>query len=134
VAGFFYFCSVKKFLAMSFICLFALQVGIKSLVAFYFHSFASSEVSDHCIYKTITVCKGSCYVAKQIKIVTSTPGSTENSSPGFDIQSFKDAVCISTITLEMIHTSVDATERPVVIFQDSYSYLFSSSLIKPPIA
>ena len=104
------------------------------MVVAYFHTYATAEKKENCVYKTITVCKGNCYVAKKIKIITSTPGNEKPTAPGFDIHSFKDATCITLSVTDLLNDHDTGTLSPVQHTTHLYSYTFTSHLIKPPSA
>lgn len=129
-----YICSVKRILSLSFIFIFLLQVGIKSLVSFYFQTIAKQEAETHCIYKTLTVCKGNCFVTKQIKIFTSSPNEQNEHQPGFDLQSFKDAVCLQN-PLNDIDFKLNISSHTEIrnVIMQFYFYTPLIELLRPPI-
>jgi len=124
---------VKGIFSILFIFLFTLQVSVKSLVSLYFNSIAQTEASDHCMYKTLTVCKGSCYVVEKIKVFSSQASQETPAVPGFDLNSFKDALCDYPVThsfqfaKKMFLTSINDS------FDSLYHYLPFTFLLRPPI-
>lgn len=125
---------MKKWVALGFFLLFTFQVGIKSLVTLYFQICGKQEKEKHCIYKSITTCKGNCYVIQKIKIITSTPDTGTKNAPDLDINTFKDAVCTVTEMSQLITGGNDNSLFILEVSENNYSYLYSQRLIKPPIA
>jgi hypothetical protein len=85
------------------------------------------------MYKTLTVCKGSCYVVKKIKVFSSQASQESPAVPAFDLNSFKDALCdyplnyAAPFTKNSILTTINDS------FDSLYHYLPFTFLLRPPI-
>jgi hypothetical protein len=108
-------------------------VGIKSMVAGYFGLVNNQKASNNCQYKNITVCKGSCYVVKQIKIFSSEAPAKKTSVPQIDLDTFKEVISDQSEIFSVVKlpegNSIPYTEEDFL-----YSFDFSINLIKPPSA
>lgn len=106
---------------------------MKSVVSLYFNSIAKTEATDNCIYKTLTVCKGSCYVVKKIKVFSSQSEQESPLAPAFDLNSFKDAVA----DYSLIHSIQFTTRMILTAINDSFDSFYChnpfKSLLRPPI-
>jgi len=124
---------VKKLLAALFLILFSFQIAVKTGVVAYYSLFNNNVAEKNCVYKTITICKGNCYVVKQIKLVSSETTTNNKEVKGdFDLNKIQDVVFefesinLSSITKESLHF------YPSMSFQ--YSLITYSNLLKPPVA
>ena len=103
------------------------------MVVLYYHSFDAQKAKDNCEFKSITVCKGSCYVTKQIKVVSSSTNKETEHPQQIDLSSLKDVIGISTkLEVFIPHVFVHAVEWDV-FYNDHYYYQPTNHLIKPPI-
>jgi len=125
---------VKQLAAISFIFLFILQIGIKSLIVCYYHTVDTTTAIENCEYKTITVCKGNCYVAKKIKVITSAPSKNQTQVPSFELSTFKDAVCLACLENISVNFSSIQTLNLFVPVEEHYSFNPVFDLVKPPCA
>lgn len=104
------------------------------MVVFYYQTINTKTARENCEFKTITVCKGSCYVTKQIRLVSSDSNKESNSIPQIDLTNFKEVIAVvSDLETLPYHPS----EGPTRLFNEwgnHYSYQHISNLIKPPIA
>ncbi len=62
------------------------------MIAIYYPRIDTKMALENCEFKTIAVCKGSCYVTKQIKIVSSETNKESQQSQQVDLSSLKDAL------------------------------------------
>jgi hypothetical protein len=124
---------VKKILAIIFLLLFGLQLGIKSMVAGYFNLYAHEKALENCEYKNMTVCQGNCYVVKQIKVYSSeTPAKKQGNH--FDLSILQDIVG-STENMEIMEGNHQlAYSLEIHSYTNLYSFEFYSDLVKPPAA
>jgi hypothetical protein len=120
--------------SIGFIALFMLQVSVKSLVSFYFNVVMPGDARENCVYKTITVCKGSCYVVKKIKMFFSESTQKKTGTPAFDVNMFKDVICLQHYTPD--RTILVITQNIWVGGEavNHYSFQTPKIIIKPPIA
>jgi hypothetical protein len=123
---------VKKILAVIFLLLFGLQLGIKSMVAGYFNLYAREKALENCEYKNMTVCQGNCYVVKQIKVYSSEVP-TKKQTNQFDLSMIKDMVG-STENVEITIDDQPIHKMGTYPYTDLYSFEFYADLIKPPAA
>src|SRR5689334_1153589 len=109
-----------------------LQISIKTAVVFYYHSFDSKTAEANCEYKTITVCKGSCYVTKQIKIVSSSTNKETQNTQQIDLSNVKDIACEEGILSEQNLNEFSTKTHFLNDRPDHYFYNHKAQLIKPP--
>jgi hypothetical protein len=110
-----------------------IQVGLKSTIALYYQTIDTKTALENCEYKTITVCKGSCYVTRQIKIVSSSTNKESQQSPQIDLNIIKDVITEENSNSPCCSASLEKTEVSAD-HVDHYSFNHISLLIKPPIA
>jgi len=99
----------------------------------YYQTVDTKTALENCAYKTITVCKGSCYVTKQMKIVSSSTNKETQKSPQIDLNILKDVILEKNSNTFCYKGSFRKVNMPAGEV-DHYSFNHISLSIKPPIA
>lgn len=102
------------------------------MVAGYYTVIDRQEAIESCEYKTLTVCKGSCFITERIKVVSSNLQENDTKSPLLELSMFKDLIFVDDA--EFLRTNIKS------ITTNSYNVLLvlhtldgiNNQLFRPP--
>lgn len=121
---------MKKVLTGLFLILFSFQLAVKTGVVTYYALINDETALENCQYKTITICKGNCYVVKQIKLISSDHNKDNKAPEDFDLNKIADVV------FEVPSSPISCLFAEQVSFysftSNDYSFISENTLLKPP--